>query len=172
MKKPIQITSFLLLITISLCAQNLKPLKMPVKSQITIDLLGQGTALSLNYDRILHESHKGFLSGRIGVGRPTIGLSLGFLGARSESRGIGFPHSLSWNFGKKHALEVGLGGVFRIVSNKINYTAYPIIGYRFQPQIGDKVTMSFRFYVHLVDPDLIGIPLGIGLGFALSGGKR
>jgi len=172
MKKSIQIFSLLLLSTVSLCAQNLKPPKMPVKSQISFDMFGQGAILSLNYDQILHESNKGFLSGRIGVGLPYSGFSLGLFGAENESKGIGFPHSLSWCFGKKHALEVGVGGIFSIVENRKSYVVLPIIGYRFQPQIGHKVTMSFRFYVHPINPDRIGIPFGIGLGFALPGRKR
>lgn len=161
----------LLLSTSYLFAQPVKPSRMPVKSLLTFDLLGQGTLMSLNYDHILYESGKGFLSGRVGIGFPNTGVSIGFFGTESGLKGIGIPHSLSWNFGKKHALEVGVGGMLSVIDQVTRYVFYPIVGYRFQPQIGKKFPLSIRAYVHPINKEGLTFPIGIGLGFALPGKK-
>ncbi len=171
MKKRIPILSFICCIAMAAFAQQTTQPKMPVKSLLTADLFGQGALVSVNYDGILYEASKSYLSGRIGVGLPNSGISLGFFGEESGVEGVAFPHAISWTFGKRHGLEIGAGGIVNIVEKVTTYSAYPLIGYRYQPQVWHNTKISFRFYVHPVHAAGV-VPVGLSVGIGLPGGKN
>jgi hypothetical protein len=121
---------------------------------IYVELLGQGVALTANYERILFATTPHNISLRAGFG---IWVDIGKGGAV-------VPIGASYLFGHSHKIEVGIGYAFITGSN--NYSigvSTGVIGYRYQPIDGGfliRVSFTPRF------DDEVEPWVGLSLGYA------
>lgn len=140
------------------------------RNAVSLQFLGAGAFLSVQYHRLLWESkeRKAFFS-------------LG-LGLSAVPKGMGFPHSFSFGLGKKrHSVELGVSGVLALGrfrewdwsgdSNMVSiYGLAPLVGYRFQPARGFFFRVHFcpTFFLHDGSERLpLALPyIGLDLGYA------
>jgi hypothetical protein len=118
-----------------------------------VELLGQGVALSANYERMLFATTPHNISLRAGFG----------IWVGIESGGVVVPIDASYLFGSNHKLEIGIG--FAFISGRYDYNAasFALIGYRYQPIDGGfliRVSFTPRF------SDEFEPWVGLGLGYA------
>ncbi len=141
---------------------------------ISLNLLGDISTLSINYERLFWVDPTLFGTAKIGIG---FNKRLNLLGD-TFSQPTTFPTipiHLTANIGKgDHFFEFGLGGTMLLKSNVQDYLLYPILGYRmvllksqginfriFALYPMDRVRLS-RDYNNIHCP-WFGINLGIGL---------
>lgn len=173
--KTITIIFIIILSTIysSLFAQTKSELFSRPLNTISIDLLGEGTLYSLNYERLFPIKRNMFLSGKIGVGRTVDFCGLIHCEENYKAKvSISIPHHITVNFGKKKVfLEAGYGGTIFTWNYKPKYMAFGIIGMRIHPFERNK--FSFRLFATppltksddgMHYGDILFIPLGLSLG--------
>ena len=142
--------------------------KRPVNS-IYINLLGDASIVSINYERILSIDSRVIWTSKLGLG---FNERLDFRWPGAPSRPpvyfLTMPHHITGNLGKgRHLFEFGLGGTIIIGNTNFPYLYYPIVGYRILPLRSNKT--NFRIYVQIpfsgLDPgDVLFIPFGFSLG--------
>lgn len=142
-------------------------------NNIYINIFGDVSLVSVNYERIKIISPYFFLSGNIGVGHQSE-LQICFFWDCTfpeSKKFITFPHHLTLNFGKKkHFLEAGLGGTYVYGITQKKYFIYPLIGYRIQPLKSKKAI--FRLYFNtsafnsFEENVYLNIPAGISIGIS------
>jgi hypothetical protein len=159
----------------NLLAQNKEePTAKRPRNNVNLNLVGNASLISINYERLLLIKPIFFLSGELGIGYNTT-VSFNFFGAfGAEESGstnhLTIPHHITGNLGKgRHFFEFGLGGTI-ITGGLHNYILYPIIGYRLQPLRSKKVNFrlfgSYPIYGKDVEDtlDIIFSPVGLSLG--------
>lgn len=136
-------------------------------NNINLNILGDASIASINYERLFLLSPKFFISGDIGIGfNKEFVFGLDNNNPKSDSY-LTIPGRITGNIGnRKHSLELGIG------ATKINgfpdkdYFIYPIIGYRMQPLKQGKV--NFRIFATLLHngdrTEIYVLPLGVSLG--------
>ena len=151
--------------------QNLsaRPLK-----NINLNLLGDASIISINYEKQYLVGETFILSTKFGLGYNQE-FKLCFFGPCSSppENYLTIPHHFTLNFGNSRSFfEFGLGGT--ILSGETNqpYILYPIIGYRFLPL--QSYQLNFRLYFQpplprigendIGHPDIAYIPLGLSIG--------
>ncbi|MCB0639629.1 MAG: hypothetical protein KDC54_23555 [Lewinella sp.] len=143
--------------------------RMLSPNNVNVILLGNGSAFSFTYERLLV------------VGPTSILAASGGLGYASETRFclggcagepdyyLTFPHQLTANFGQgDHFFELGLGGTVVLGNTEENYFLYPILGWRVHPiRSGDLVFRLFATmpFSGLDTADLLWVPVGASLGW-------
>jgi len=170
---------FLLLPSTSLLiAQDKKEVddEIPLNS-INLNLVGEFSIFSFDYERLFFISPAFFLSGEIGLGY-NIEDQLCVWGPCSSSKPENYltiPHHITANLGQGRSfLEFGLGGT--VISGNTtydHYLFYQIIGYRFLPFTSGKV--NFRGFLNYNicwlfnggEPyDILPIPFGVSIGIS------
>ena len=158
---------FLLLPAIHAGASGISNPYLRPRHNINLNLFGDASIVSVNYEQLFANNRKFFIAGNVGIGY-------------SESSGLpnkntsllAIPLHVSANYGeKRHYLEMGLGGTLLFYGNLSywDYCIYPMIGYRLQPKKKDK--FSFRIYAGYPVTDKIDMdnywffPVGISVGF-------
>ncbi len=117
------------------------------KNSISLNLIGNGSLVGLNFDRSFFLKENIFISTMIGFGFNEI--SEGFLNKNGGISCVTVPHQLTINMGiKRHFVEAGIGGTSVTGSNKIPYLVYPTVGYRLQPK--QKNGFNMRIYGSLL----------------------
>ena len=142
--------------------------KRPVNS-IYINLLGDASIISINYERILSIDAPVIFTSKLGLGFNER-LDFRWSGAPSEPPVylLTIPYHITGNLGKgRHLFEIGMGGTIIIGNTNYPYLSYPIVGYRILPLRSNKI--NFRIYVQIpfsgLDPgDVLFIPFGFSLG--------
>lgn len=151
MKKIILIT-FLLIAKVILFAQNHKELTdtRPLNS-VNVNLLGDASMISVNYERQFLVSPAFILTSKIGLGYNEEFQICVFGPCPPPDTYFIIPHHITGNLGKgKHLLEFGLGGTIINGNTTCNrcspqpYLLYPIVGYRILPLKSDK--FNFRIF--------------------------
>lgn len=137
---------------------------------ISLNLLGDGSLISINYEHHLISEPNFLLAGKVGLGyNEEFKFCFGTC-SPAESY-LTLPHHITANIGKgRHFLELGLGGTFVLGETSQPYLIYPIIGYRLSPLRSNKTT--FRIFGQwpisgIETDDIIFIPLGISVGISL-----
>ena len=118
-----------------------------------VELLGQGVALTANYERILFATTPHNISLRAGFG----------IWAGVGAAGTVVPIGASYLFGSNHKLEIGIGYAFISNRNDYNGASFALIGYRYQPIDGGfliRVSFTPRF------TDELEPWVGLSLGYA------
>lgn len=141
--------------------------RRPVNS-ISINLLGDASIISVNFERIFLISSTFILTGKLGLGYNEEFQFCIFGSCPPPEKYLTIPHHVTGNLGKgRHFFEFGLGGT--IVSGNTNqyYLFYPIVGYRLLPLKSNKV--NFRIFGQipfsgLETEDILFIPIGLNLG--------
>ncbi|MFC2123713.1 hypothetical protein ACFLU5_02785 [Bacteroidota bacterium] len=149
------------------------------RNNIYVNLLGDASIISLNYERLFGVDTNLFFSSKIGIGYNTdyflraleCGLSYYCPGVGYFLQYATIPHHLTLNLGKgKHFFEFGLGGTIISGNATQNYWFYPIVGYRILALMSNKVNfINFRIYGQIPfsgfdTEDVIFIPFGISVG--------
>ncbi|MCU0461434.1 MAG: hypothetical protein MUF36_05390 [Bacteroidales bacterium] len=137
--------------------------KRPLNN-FNLNLLGEASLISFNYERLLFISPKFFLTGQLGIGyNEEFQL---FDNSPPEKYTI-ISHHITGNYGKmRHFFEFGLFGA--IVSGKTDhhYLLGPVAGYRIQPLSSGKI--NIRIYGNIpvlgFETEMTFIPVGISFG--------
>lgn len=137
-------------------------------NSISINVLGDASLISGNFER-LHLLHpKLALSGKIGLGFNKT-LNLICIDKCPDTHAyLTLPHHITSIYGNgRHFLEMGLGGTLLIGNSTSAYYLYPMAGYRYQPLV--KKSLQFRIYLQYPilgfdDSDAFFIPLGFSFG--------
>jgi hypothetical protein len=139
-------------------------------NSIYMNLFGDASIFSINYERLFFNNRKFFLAGNAGIGySESLDLPI------TSTSLLSIPMHITGNVnisGKRQFLEFGFGGTLLYYQNfKFwDYSIYPLIGYRWQPLKSGKFT--FRIFVSYPLTDKIDIdsywfsPVGMSIGFA------
>lgn len=147
-------------------------------SNLYLGVLGDGSLVSLNFEKFYKKTSRGFFSSRLGVGyNEEFQLCL-TNNCPSPRRFINIPHSISYNFGSnRHYFETGVGGVL-LLNSTPDYKIFPTLGYRYLPTKSKKI--SFKLNLSLPVPlrgntiedeiyrTAVYSPVGIGIGISLN----
>ncbi|MFD2515934.1 hypothetical protein ACFSRY_18830 [Pontibacter locisalis] len=139
------------------------------QNNIYINLLGDASIVSLNYDRLLFISQGFFFSGKVGVGYNEE-FSICSSEGCSPEQFITVTHHVTGNLGKgRHFAEFGLGGTLINGNTNEKYLAYPIVGYRLQPLRSKKVNLRVYGsvpFTGLDTEDILYAPYGLSVGIS------
>lgn len=167
MKKIIVVFIFLN-INLSIFAQDTT--RFDTRPLNSINIFGDASLISTNYERLFPISSNILLSGKLGLGYNE-NWQLCFFGNCSPAKEFTtIPHSISCNIGKgRHFCEFGLGGTIVRGNTSQHYLLYPTIGYRILPK--NKGRVNFRIFGQIpfsgLEPEeIIFIPFGISLGLS------
>jgi len=171
MKKLI-ITILFLITTISIHAQNTKvgSVDNRPENNMYVNLFGDATIISINYERLSFRSSNFFLTAKVGIGYNEEEQWCIFGGCDPPEKYLTIPHHISGNYGKgRHFFEFGVGGTFINGETNQNYLAYPFAGYRLQPFISNK--FIFRAFAcipfsGLETADILFVPFGLCFGIS------
>lgn len=141
------------------------------RNDVSVNLMGDASILSINYERLLVVLPNFLLAGKFGLGFNKEDLFSFCLSATCESSPIKtyvtLPHHLTANMGgKKKFMEFGLGGT--IYGG--GYVFYGTGGFRIQPLESEKVVFRIflqRLIFQTSSSDIIFSPFGLSLGVAL-----
>ena len=164
------IISVLFVMSVSyLFAQNISDtISVRPMNNINLNILGDASIVSLNYERLFFITPGIFISGDLGIGfNQEFTQNLDGSGASTPDTYLTIPHHITGNIGKgKHFFEFGMGGTIINGFPDKKYFLYPIIGYRLQPLKSNKV--NFRIFTTLLnngkDSEIYILPLGLSLG--------
>lgn len=135
-------------------------------NNLYLNLLGDASYVSINYERLFISTPVFFLSGKLGLGY--INDELNWFSSSPPNLYLTVPHHITGNLGLQggiHFLEAGLGGTFASGNNNLQYYLYPIIGYRIQPKKPNRlcfrifISVPFWSYSHMFIP--VGVSLGV-----------
>ena len=141
------------------------------KNNAYVNLFGDASTISVNYERLAFISPSFFLAGKLGIG---------FRFEEALPYGGDFfwtlPYHITGNLGtRKHFLELGMGMTTDLTSTKtffpnIKTKTYFIVGYRFQPTkpnvriIGRNYFFRFNLLYFTKEGYPSMVPIGISLG--------
>lgn len=139
-------------------------------NSIQLNLLGDASLISINYDKQFLISQTFILSSKFGLGYNEEFQLCIFGPCSSPEKYLTIPHHITGNIGKrKHFFEFGLGGTIISGNTNQNYFLYPIVGYRILPLNSNKV--NFRVFgqipfTGLEIEDILFIPFGLSIGIS------
>jgi hypothetical protein len=152
---------------ISLSAQNssYRPVKR-APNNISLNLLGEGSLISINYERLFPIAPKFFLTGQAGIGRNQEAL---WTAGRSPRLYTTFPHHITANFGKnRHFFEFGFSGDIVAGDTEHHYISGPLVGYRYKSSRSGRIPVRcFITYPFIgLHTGLIYVPFGLSIGYS------
>lgn len=114
---------------------------------LEINILGQGSIVSMMYEKRSRLKGKTFFTSRIGLGYQE---EFCVLDCGKPDRFLTLPHSMTLNLGGwRHWLEVGLGGVLLLESPIKNYEIFPIVGYRYMSYTPNRFFLRLSLHAPL-----------------------
>jgi len=165
-------TSLILLCSISGVLGQDQTVTADAKPQnsIYVNLLGDASLISVNYDRQIEVSPTLLVSGKLGLGfNQEFQICLfGNCNFSAPKKYLTIPHHITANFGKdRHLFEIGIGGTVLFGNTSQPYFLYPIIGYRNIRMGSNK--LHFRVFSQIPfsgieTDDILFFPVGISLG--------
>lgn len=136
---------------------------------ISLNLLGDASIGSINFERQFLLSPTFILSSKLGLGyNEEFQLNIEGSNSSPKAKYLTIPLHVTGNVGKgKHFFEFGLGGTIINGNTTEHYSLYPTAGYRILPLKSGKI--SFRAFLQLpvsgLDSDDIWfIPFGVNFG--------
>lgn len=170
MTRKIILLTLLLIAGATLFAQGQEEINndRPLNS-INLNLLGDASLISLNYEKQSLLSPTFILSSKLGLGYNEE-FQLCIFGPCSSppEKYLTIPHHITGNIGKGiHFFEFGLGGTIIYGKTSQPYFLYPIVGYRILPLKSGK--FNFRIFGQipfsgLEADDILFIPFGLNFG--------
>jgi hypothetical protein len=166
MKKILTVLILVMSVTILNAQNNNDSINIRPLNGINLNLLGDASWFSINYERLFSISPSFIITGKIGLG-----YNREFAPYYAASKYFTIPHHITGNLGKgRHLFEFGLGGTI-INENSdhyLDYIFYPIIGYRFLPLKSNHI--NFRLFSNIPYWAFSGRELGyiIFIPFGLS----
>jgi len=164
------ILTFILLSTrVVIFAQNpIEPVGSRPLNSIYINLLGDASLISFNYERKFLISQTFLISSKLGLGYNEEFKLCIFGSCSPPKKYLTIPHHITGILGKGlHFFEFGLGGTIISGITTQPYIFYPIVGYRILPLMSNKI--NFRVFGQipfsgLETDDILFIPFGLSLG--------
>jgi hypothetical protein len=144
--------------------------KRPINN-IDLNICGDASIISLNYERLFLIKQFFFITGKLGIGYNEEFKVCAFGPCSPPEKYITIPHHITGNLGKgRHFFEFGIGGtIINGITNQ-HYWLYPIVGYRLQPLKSNKVNFkifgSIPFSGLNSVEDIFFIPFGLSLGIS------
>lgn len=131
---------------------------------ININLAGDASIISINYERSFFICPAFFVAGNIGLGYNEEFKIFRTYSTPEEY--VTISHYLTGNIGKRRScLELGIGGTFISGSTDQYYILYPVVGYRLQPLKSGRLNFRANFQFPLKEiEDVFFSPLGLSLG--------
>lgn len=170
MKKTVLAILFVVLSTILIAQNKVTSDDIRPENNISLNLLGDASIISLNYERLFLINSTFFLTGKLGLGyNEEFELSLwGTSDSEPVEKYLTIPHHITGNYGKgRRCFEFGLGGTIINGNTTQHYLTYAIIGYRVQPFKSRKTNFrifgNIRFASTNTD-DILFIPFGLSFG--------
>lgn len=137
-------------------------------NSVSINLLGDASLISANYERLFPIRDNVILTGKLGLGYNEE-FKLCLFGSCSPAKKYTtVPHHFTTILGNRRSyFEFGVGGTIVLGDTEENYFFYPMIGYRISSRNPKGVT--FRIYVQypisgVETEDIIFFPIGLSLG--------
>lgn len=166
--KKVVLIFFLLITSVVVHAQHLsEPLASRQDNSIYINFFGDGSLISVNYERRFHVSSHFFLSSKIGIGvEPRWQLCIFVCDPFRAFATI--PHHFTGIIGKgEHFFEFGLGGTVVFAHPTQPYFLYPMVAYRFLSILPSKANV--RIYVQwpfsgIKTDNIFFRPFGLSIG--------
>lgn len=164
------ILSFILIFTrVVLFAQDaIESASSRPLNSIYINLLGDASIISFNYERIFLINKTFFISSKLGLGYNEQFQLCIWGPCSAPERYLTIPHHISLNIGNgRHFFEIGIGGTLIKDIKTQPYIFYPIVGYRIMPLKSNKI--NFRLFGQIpfsglnID-NILFIPFGLSLG--------
>ncbi len=138
-------------------------------NNINLNLLGDASIISVNYERQIIVSSIFILSSKLGLGyNEEFQICIWGPCSTPSEKYLTIPHHITGNIGKgKHFFEFGLGGTIINGNTTQPYLLYPIFGYRILPLNSNK--LNFRIFGQIPfsgteTEDILFIPFGLSLG--------
>ncbi|MFN5334803.1 MAG: hypothetical protein ACK5BV_06420 [Bacteroidota bacterium] len=139
-------------------------------NNIYLNLLGDASLVSINYEKKFYVRPNYFLTAKIGVGyNEEFDICIWGECERPESY-LTIPAHISVNVGKgRHFFEGGIGGTIIRGVEANDFILYTILGYRLYPLRKNKI--SFRIYGEIpysgiLTESILFIPVGVSLGLS------
>lgn len=164
---------FFLIITCSSSLGQIQENELKIRplNSIYINLLGDASLISINYDRLYRLSPSFMISSKLGLGYNE-SFRISFFGIKPPwNKYTTIPHHITGNIGENRVFfEFGFGGTAIFGKTTQPYITYPIVGYRIMPYKSNR--LNFRIFAqvpltrkYIVD-DIIFSPLGSSLGIS------
>lgn len=138
------------------------------RQNISLNILGDVSIISLNFESLFRVKEKSFLSGKVGIGYNHEIISTGWFSLPLFIPLATIPHHFTFNYGKKkHFIELGAGGTLLVNGGNGYYISYPIIGYRFQPEKPKRMNFRINSQFPIIDysgSDIDPIAVGLSAG--------
>lgn len=170
MKKNILIVVHILFGTVLFAQNNIDPSNVRPINGININLLGDASLVSINYERLLLINSNFFIAGKAGLGYNEDFNICIFGPCSPPEKYLTIPHLITGNLGIDVLFfEFGLGGTLISGNTNRHYLFYPIVGFRLQPL--KSIGMNFRGFFQYPHIDvlhevnsLLFLPFGLSLG--------
>lgn len=142
-------------------------------NNFSLNVLGEASIMSLNFERLFPLGKSVLLSAKIGLGANVDFCGLIQCEENYKSKlAITLPHHITANFGRGKAFfEIGYGGTYFLWNYNPVYLPSAIIGFRMQPLKQGKFVFRIFSQVPLVNSDsglhygdILFIPLGFSFG--------
>lgn len=138
-------------------------------NSVNINLLGDASVFSINFERSLSLGEKYFTTISFGIGKNKMHFSSldADISRPPDQYYYTFPHSISANFGSiNHFFEMAYSGTFIDRDFKKRYIAHPLIAYRLISNNGRvtfRIFLSFPFE-EVPSLEIIYVPIGLSYG--------
>jgi hypothetical protein len=168
--KNLLIIAFPFILVLTLSGQDMEPgSSSRPKNIYYVNLLGDASLISLNYERSFGNSKIFFLSPGIGLGyNQELDLNLFGSGSSNPRSFITVPHHITGNIGSgAHYFEFGFGGTIILGNTNNHYLFYPVLGYKIHPKSNQK--LFFKIFTNIApffakSEDASFAVFGLGLG--------
>lgn len=171
MRKIFLLTILLIMRTIVSAQNHEERIDARPLNSININLIGDASLISINYERQYFISPTFILTGKLGFGYNEE-FQLCFFGECGPAeKYLTIPHHITANLGKgRHFFEFGLGGTIICGNTSQPYFLYPMVGYRLLPLESNRI--NFRIFGQIPfsgfdTDDIIFFPFGLNLGISL-----
>lgn len=133
---------------------------------IAINLLGDASMVSVNYEKLFLIKKTFFITGELGLGYNEESQLCLFGSCSTPDKYLTIPHHITGNVGRgKHFFEFGLGGTIITGNTDQHYVFYPIAGYRIQPVKSNRFNLRvFGEFPFTRIKDIVFTPFGLSLG--------
>ncbi len=140
-------------------------------NNIYLNLLGDASLISINYEKKFYVRPNYFLSGKLGVGYNEEFEICIWRECEPPQSYLTIPLHITVNVGKgRHFFESGIGGTVFKGAETYDFLLYTILGYRLYPLRKNKVSCRIYGeipYSGMLTESILFIPVGVSLGICL-----
>lgn len=161
----------LIIITVAVCPATTPGGDGPrPRTSLWSGFLGEGSLLSLNYERLAINTKYLFLAGGAGAGYNTLFSQCTVEPCETDQPDyLTLPHHISLCAGTgMHYLEAGFGGTVVFGNTDRHYITYPYAGYRLHPRNSRKLLLrvTFSYPTNSDVGSILYVPWGVSIGMS------